>query len=243
MGEVPLLNEVGQYISEQPGKQLRPKMVLLAAKACGHYKPQHMLLAAAVEMLHNASLLHDDVVDESDSRRGRDSIRHRWSNQVAVLCGDYYLAQVMGMLQKVNDNECTDIFNRTVATMCMGELIQLKNVDQGHPDLDTYLKVIGSKTASLMATCCELGARNLDTAQNPEQQWFRDFGYHYGLAFQIRDDLHDTEDLHEMGLPQGISPNDLIQEHIELAKQALSPLPDSDYKEQLISMLNPSDKQ
>ena len=97
----PLLHDVEEYLAQIPGKQLRPLILLLSAKACNTLTHSHILLATAIELLHNATLMHDDVVDESDTRRGHESVRHRWSNQVAVLCGDYYLSQVMSILHEV----------------------------------------------------------------------------------------------------------------------------------------------
>ena len=113
----PLLDEVEEYLCHHQGKRLRPLLVLLAAKACGTLSPQHVLVATAMELLHNATLMHDDVVDESDRRRGDDSVRKRWSNQVAVLCGDFYLSQVMELLHRVGDKEASRLVADTVATM------------------------------------------------------------------------------------------------------------------------------
>lgn len=237
---VELLQQVVAYLGEFPGKQLRPLLVLLSAKACQHLTVDHVKLATAVEMLHNASLMHDDVVDESDSRRNRDSIRHHWSNQVAVLCGDYFLAQVMSILQEVDNKQASEILSQTVAVMCQGELMQLASIHKEIKE-SSYINIIGSKTASLMSTCCEFGTFGANSAQHPEYvDALRKFGYHYGIAFQIRDDINDFDNDHDVALPQGASAQSLIDEHVALAQEAISCLPDTDAKQILLALLLPS---
>jgi octaprenyl-diphosphate synthase len=237
---VPLLKEVEEYLDQFQGKQLRPLLVLLSAYACGTVSNKHILAATVVELLHNATLMHDDVVDESSMRRGHDSVRHRWGNQVAVLCGDYYLAQAMDALHQIQDDAATDIVNSTVVTLCEGELKQLAHA--GHElDEATYLDIIGSKTASLLSACCELGACSLvaDTP-SPYRQAMRDFGYHYGLAFQIRDDMHDIDSRHDATLLASINPLPIIDHHIQQATNALNALPDTPARQALLSLLLPS---
>lgn len=237
----PLLQEVEKYLAHIPGKQIRPLLLLLTAKACGHPSRRHILLATAVEMLHNATLMHDDVVDETDTRRGHDSIRHRWGNQVAVLCGDYYLSQVMTILHRVGYNEITKQVAHTVATMCTGELKQLSIASKKNTTKDTYIDIIGSKTASLMALCCKLGA--MQTTQASNETYLKamyEFGYHYGLIFQIRDDALDTQNPHDIGFPDGFQPQNEIDKHSTLARQALDTLPQSDARNALGSLLLPT---
>lgn len=234
----PLLDEVEDYLSQHPGKRLRPLMVLLSAQACGHLLPHHVLVATAMEMLHNATLMHDDVVDESDSRRGGDSVRKRWSNQVAVLCGDFYLSQVMELLYRVGDKEASRLVANTVATMSRGELQQLYWTAEHGVTQEIYMEVIGCKTASLMATCCELGAMSLTDATAPYRQALHDFGYNYGLAFQMLDDLADDQTIHDIHMPGSSSPQELIAHHRQLATEALLTLPLSPAREALESMLN-----
>lgn len=241
-GSVPLLDQVETYIAQKPGKQLRPLLLLLSARACNTLTPSHVQLAAAMELLHNATLMHDDVVDESDTRRGQDSVRHHWSNQVAVLCGDYYLAQVMLILQKVGRPEVTSRVTQTVATMCQGELKQLGLVSQENISTDNYLNVIGSKTASLMALCCELGAMNLadDYSDNSMCGTMHDFGYNYGITFQIRDDVLDSLSPHDISFPTAFNPQDMIEKYTERANRALLNLSPSRAKEALSKLLLPS---
>ncbi|MBO4599238.1 MAG: polyprenyl synthetase family protein [Bacteroidales bacterium] len=237
---VPLLDEVEDYLRQYPGKQLRPLLVLLAAKACNTFSTNHITIATIVELLHNATLMHDDVVDESANRRGHDSVCHRWSNQVAVLCGDYYLAQVMASLHQMDDDTVTDIINSTVCTMCEGELKQLANSNR-QLDEACYIDIIGSKTASLIATCCELGAYTSDSSTpSPYRQALHDFGYHYGIVFQMRDDMYDIDTHHDATLLRDCDPLQLVDRHTRLAAEALQHLPDSPAKQSLLSLLLPS---
>ena len=243
---VPLLHDVEEYLALIPGKQLRPLLLLLSAQACGHLSHKHILLATAMELLHNATLMHDDVVDESDTRRGHPSVRHRWSNQVAVLCGDYYLAQVMAILHQIGDSEVSGLVARTVATMSQGELQQLDTLTHNTVTLDEYISIIGSKTASLMALCCELGAMPQTTSSgNDYRKDMHDFGYHYGLVFQIRDDIHDAanstpDNGHDICFPKGIKPESLIEKHSLMARQSLDKLPLSVARDTLGKLLLPS---
>lgn len=235
---VPLLCEVEDYLAGHPGKQLRPLLVLLSAQACGSMANGHIVLATVVELLHNATLMHDDVVDESDNRRGHDSVRHRWGNQVAVLCGDYYLAEAMSALHWVNDKTITDIVNRTVRTMCEGELKQLASANKPL-DEETYIDIIGCKTASLMSACCALGACHIHEPQPilENMMALKDFGYHYGIVYQIRDDMHDSDARHDATLQSAVDPQRLINHHTQLATDALRPIPDSPAKQALLSLL------
>ena len=236
LGEATILNEVSSHLAAHPGKMLRPLLVLLSAKACGTLNDKHILLATAMEMLHNATLMHDDVVDESDTRRGNRSVRGQWGNQVAVLCGDYYLSQTMQLLQQVGDPKATALVAETVSLMTQGELMQLaatRNSQQTTANsqqttLDEYLKVIGLKTASLMACCCQLGGME------------RDFGYHYGMLFQMRDDLGSLDPRHDIAIPDNTNPQTLIADHTRLASEALDALPHSEARETLRSLLLPS---
>ena len=237
---VPLLGEVEAYLGQHPGKQLRPLLVLLAAKACNTLTNHHIVIATIVEMLHNATLMHDDVVDESPLRRGHDSVRHRWGNQVAVLCGDYYLAQAMDALHQVQDDEVTHIVNRTVVTLCEGELKQLAHAGQ-ELDEANYLDIIGSKTAALFAACCELGAcGNGGSIPLSYRKAMRDFGYYYGLVFQMRDDMLDTDSRHDATLQAATDLKQLIDLHTQLAHNALVQLPDSSAREAMASLLLPT---
>lgn len=181
-----LLAQLEQHITARMGKMLRPQLLLLAADTLGQADtPRTTLLAVAVEMLHNASLLHDDVVDHDDLRRGQPSANARFGNTAAVLAGDYLLAQVMTILHEVDDRDAALLVNRTVTIMVQAELLQLQTINSASliPDSSTYLRIIDGKTASLFACACALG--------NP---LYYNFGLHYGRLFQLRDDIADHED-------------------------------------------------
>ena len=190
------LQSVLEHVTSRTGKMLRPRLTLLAAATLGdeHLNSRRtLMLATAVEMLHNASLLHDDVIDRADTRRGQPSVNARWGNATAVLVGDWLLAQIMRLLDEVDDRSATRLVNRTVIEMVEAELLQ-QTVETFHETSlphdetalpitpDTYLKIIDGKTARLFATACALG--------NP---LYEDFGLHYGRLFQMRDDIADGE--------------------------------------------------
>lgn len=183
------LPSVIDHITSRKGKMLRPRLTLIAAATLGdeHLDERRtLLLATAVEMLHNASLLHDDVIDTADTRRGQPSVNARWGNATAVLVGDWLLAQIMRLLDEVDDRSATRLVNRTVIEMVEAELLQQQVHTTHETPLPltpaTYLKIVDGKTARLFATACALG--------NP---LYEDFGLHYGRLFQMRDDITDGE--------------------------------------------------
>ncbi|MBR4774157.1 MAG: polyprenyl synthetase family protein [Bacteroidales bacterium] len=183
-GDSTLLKQVEHYATRRNGKMLRPRMLLAAAATLGHecfHSRRTLLLATCVEMLHNASLLHDDVIDHADTRRGQPSVNAHWSNGVAVLVGDYCLAQIMQLLDEVDDREATRLINRTVIDMVEAELLA-QELPAEQITQNTYLHIIDGKTARLFATACTLG--------NPA---YEDYGLHYGRLFQLRDDQADGE--------------------------------------------------
>jgi len=182
------LHAVLEHITARNGKMLRPRLTLLAASTLGdeHLNSRRtLLLATAVEMLHNASLLHDDVIDRADTRRGQPSVNAHWGNATAVLVGDWLLAQIMRLLDEVDDRNATRLVNSTVIEMVEAELLQQKSNNLStyqRINVSTYLHIIDGKTARLFATACALG--------NPQ---YEDFGLHYGRLFQMRDDIADGE--------------------------------------------------
>lgn len=188
-GEGDLLRQVEDYTAGRTGKMLRPRMLLAAAATLGNDRlasRRTLLLAVAVEMLHNASLLHDDVIDHDLTRRGQPSVNARWNNSIAVLVGDYHLVSIMQLLSEIGDSDITRCFIDTVKTMVEAELLQQQVASRQLPtdnnQLSTYLRIIDGKTANLFALAAELG--------NPA---CRDYGLHYGRLFQLRDDLSDDE--------------------------------------------------
>ena len=184
-GRGDLLHQVESHLAARQGKMLRPRLTLLAAATLGddHLAAHRtLLLATAVEMLHNASLLHDDVIDRADSRRGQPSVNHLWNSRVAILVGDYHLAMLMRLLDEVDDPDAARRINDTVLAMVEGELLQQEILAGRQLTADSYLRIIDGKTARLFATACALG--------NPE---YEQYGLHYGRLFQLRDDLADGE--------------------------------------------------
>ena len=184
-GHLPLLREVEDYVTSHDGKMLRPRLTLLAAAERGeaHFDSRRTLLAATcVEMLHKVSLLHDDVIDKAETRRATASVNARWGNGVAVLVGDYLLAQIMQLLDEIDDSAAARRINSTVTAMVEAELLNQQVIGGEALTRDTYLAIIDGKTARLFATAAALG--------NPD---YEDFGLHYGRLFQLRDDQADGE--------------------------------------------------
>jgi octaprenyl-diphosphate synthase len=188
--KIPLVDLVATYLIKRKGKRVRPILVLLSAELCGGVNEQSYRGAALVEILHTATLIHDDVVDESDTRRGFASINAIWKNKIAVLMGDYLLAKGLLLCLENNDFHFLKITSSAVRRMSEGEIHQIQKSRQLDTDEETYLKIIGDKTASLLSTCCEIGAASA-TADVSKQLQLRTYGENVGIAFQIRDDLLD----------------------------------------------------
>jgi octaprenyl-diphosphate synthase len=188
--KVGLIDLIARYIIRQKGKRVRPILVLLSAKACGGITERTYRGATLVEILHTATLIHDDVVDGADTRRGLASINAVWKNKVAVLMGDYLLAR--GLLLSLEQNEYAFLHATSTAVkrMSEGELLQIQKSRQLDIDEATYFTIIGNKTASLFSTCTEIGA--VSATDDPGlRRILKEFGEHVGMAFQIRDDLLD----------------------------------------------------
>ncbi|GAB2698250.1 polyprenyl synthetase family protein [Mucilaginibacter koreensis] len=199
---VPLLDRITHYIVKRKGKQIRPMFVFFAASLCGGITEATHRGAALVELLHTATLVHDDVVDNSYQRRGFFSINALWKNKIAVLVGDFLLAKGMDLSLANNDFQLLRIVNEAVKQMSEGELLQIEKVrrmDIGEP---VYYEVIRQKTASLIASCCASGASSAG-ADDATVEKMRLFGEKIGIAFQIKDDMFDfgTDDV---GKPLGI---------------------------------------
>lgn len=199
---VPLLDRVTHYIIKRKGKQIRPMFVFFSASVCGGINEATYRGAALVELLHTASLVHDDVVDNSYERRGFFSINALWKNKIAVLVGDFLLAK--GLLLSVNneDFKLLKIVSDAVKQMSEGELMQMEKARRLDIDEKVYYEVIRQKTASLIASCCACGAASAGASEDVIEQ-MRLFGEKVGIAFQIKDDLFDfgTDDV---GKPLGI---------------------------------------
>lgn len=185
-----LVDTIARYIVKQKGKRIRPIVVFLTAKACGAVNESTFRGATLVEILHTATLVHDDVVDDSDTRRGLASINAVWKNKIAVLMGDYLLSTGLMLSLKHNDVYFLKTVSDSVRRMSEGEILQIQKSRELDIDETTYLKIISNKTASLLSTCSEIGAAS--TTDDPEQRrLMKDFGENVGMAFQIRDDILD----------------------------------------------------
>jgi octaprenyl-diphosphate synthase len=188
--KVALIDLITKYILKQKGKKIRPILVLLSAKMCGEINSRTYIAANLVELLHTATLIHDDVVDEAGSRRGIPSINAVWKNKVAVLIGDYLLSKGLLISLENNEYDFLQVTSEAVRRMSEGELLQIQKARNFDGTEETYFKVISDKTASLIKTCCKLGA--LSTAKdNSDVEMLGAFGENIGIAFQLRDDILD----------------------------------------------------
>lgn len=188
--KIGLVDLVAKYIIRQKGKKVRPILVLLSAEACGGINDKTYRGATLVEILHTATLIHDDVIDDADTRRGLASINAVWKNKIAVLMGDYLLARGLLLSLDSDDFKFLKITSTSVRRMSEGEIHQIQKSRKLDMDEETYLRIIGDKTASLLSTCCEIGASS--ASGDPEKQrLLKVYGENVGLAFQIRDDLLD----------------------------------------------------
>jgi octaprenyl-diphosphate synthase len=185
-----LIGTIGEHVLSSGGKRLRPALLFLAAELCGYAGPRRVQVAAAVELLHTASLLHDDVVDLGEVRRGRPSANAIWGNSRAVLVGDFCLARASGMIVEDGDLEILRIFANTIGLMAEGELLQLQHSFDSSVTEAHYYSVIDRKSAALLAAACEAGAI-LGGVTRPERRCLAEFGREMGLAFQLRDDALD----------------------------------------------------
>jgi octaprenyl-diphosphate synthase len=209
--QTPLLDRIMKYIIKRKGKQLRPMFVFLSAKLHGTVNESTYRAAALVELLHTATLVHDDVVDESLERRGFLSINAVWKNKIAVLVGDYLLSKGLLLSTGAGDFRHLDILSDAVRQMSEGELLQIEKARNLNLDEEVYFEIIRSKTASLLSSACAVGAWS---TTNDEQitEKMKIFGEKTGIAFQIKDDLFDYGN-EDIGKPTG---NDLKEKKLTL---------------------------
>jgi len=197
-----LLDRIMNYIVKRKGKQMRPMFVFLSAGTCGNINESTYRGAALIELLHTATLVHDDVVDDANYRRGFFSINALWKNKVAVLVGDFLLSRGLILSVENKDFNLLSIVSKAVKEMSEGELLQMEKSRQLDITEDVYFQIIRQKTASLIASCCAVGASSSGADENVVEK-MREFGEKIGMAFQIKDDLFDYgED--EIGKPLGI---------------------------------------
>ena len=200
---VPLLDKIMHYIIKRKGKQMRPMFVFLSAKLFGNINESSYSAASLIELLHTATLVHDDVIDESNFRRGFFSINALWKNKIAVLVGDFLLSR--GLLLAVEKNEFSllKIMSKAVKDMSEGELMQIEKTRKLNITEDEYFEIIKKKTAALISACCESGASSSNTSDE-NIKTMRDFGEKAGIAFQIKDDLFDYTQSTLIGKPTGL---------------------------------------
>ena len=195
-----LLNEALEYVHSKRGKQLRPILVLLSAGICRGITSKSIQIATSLELMHTASLIHDDVVDASPMRRGEKALHEQWSNKIAILVGDYLLAKVIGLLSEIRNTSILSIVSDVGAALSSGELIQLHDGESMWISEEQYLRVIQHKTAHLFAACCQAGAVS-SGATTKQSHALRNFGMYLGLCFQLKDDVFDFSDIEDLGKP------------------------------------------
>lgn len=194
------LAEVLDYIHSKRGKQLRPIMVLLSAALCRGVTDKTLQTAVALELMHTASLIHDDVVDNSPMRRGSESVHAQWTNKIAVLVGDYILTRVIHILAELRNTTILNIVSNMGAALTSGELLQLHSGQSMWISEEQYNKVIEQKTACLFAACSEAGAASTGATMR-QMTAMKQFGLHLGMCFQLKDDVLDYSDIEDIGKP------------------------------------------
>jgi octaprenyl-diphosphate synthase len=201
--DIPLIAEVGRYVRESGGKRIRPALLLLSCRACGYRGEGAIPLAAAVEFIHSATLLHDDVVDEAEERRGRPSVNRRWGNGLAVLLGDLLYATSIRMALSQDDVRVLRVLSEATLQMVEGELLEIQHCANLNVTPEDHIDVIRRKTASLFAACLRIGAI-LGEARAPQERALARYGTNLGICFQMVDDLLDlTADQRRLGKPVG----------------------------------------
>ena len=210
--DMPLLGDVLDFLYRTKGKQIRPMFVLLSAKMTGEINEFSQLAACSVEMLHTATLVHDDVVDESYERRGTFSVKALWKNKIAVLTGDYILAKWLLLLLENKKYNFLHLISRAVKDMSEGEALQLEKSRKLDIDDDDYFEIIRKKTASLIATSMSIGAASITDNEVINEKMYQ-IGQDAGIAFQIKDDIFDYQEKGSIGKPTG---NDIKERKITL---------------------------
>ena len=213
LSDVPLLNRITHYIIKRKGKQMRPMLIFLCSKllSSGNVNEKVYRGAAVIELIHTATLIHDDVVDESNKRRGFFSINAIWKNKIAVLVGDFLLSKGMLLCIDNKDYDILDVISESVKQMSEGELLQIEKAKKLDIDEETYFEIIKKKTASLISSCCKIAAVSVNSSSS-EIKKIAKIGMHIGIAFQIKDDLFDYGKK-TIGKPRGI---DIKQKKITL---------------------------
>lgn len=201
--DVALLDIILKYLHKQKGKQMRPMFVMLASRIYGGITPATYRAASLIELLHTATLVHDDVVDDANERRGLFSLNALWKNKVSVLAGDFLLSKGLMLSLENDDFELLKIVSKATKEMSEGELLQIEKARRLDITEEVYFEIIRKKTASLIASCCAVGAASTGASKEEvEKMWL--FGEKVGLAFQIKDDIFDFKKSGDIGKPKGI---------------------------------------
>ena len=207
-----LLSQVLEHIRSRGGKRMRPMLILLIAKNYGGITSVTQHSAVGLELLHTASLVHDDVVDESKERRGQASVNAEYNNKVAVLVGDYVLSTALLNVALTNNTHIVQSLAELGRTLSNGEILQLSNIQNSEFSEEVYYEVIKMKTAALFEACCEIGAMSANATEEDLEK-AKSFGRNLGIIFQIRDDIFDYYDSKEIGKPTG---NDMTEGKLTL---------------------------
>jgi octaprenyl-diphosphate synthase len=201
--QMPLLDKITGFILKRKGKQIRPMLVFLSAEICGGASERSYRAASLIELLHTATLVHDDVVDDSNERRGFFSLNALWKNKISVLVGDYLLSRGLILSLDNNDFDLLKTVSESVREMSEGELLQIEKARKLDIKESIYFEIIRKKTATLIAACCTSGALSAGADQETASK-LNQFGTNVGIAFQIKDDLFDYETRNATGKPHGI---------------------------------------
>lgn len=234
----PFVKDLLSHISRFRGKRLRPILVLLTAQAAGEVRPEHTVLAAVTEMIHTATLVHDDILDEAEIRRHVATINNRWNNETSVLLGDYLFTHAFHLAASLDTTLACRLIGASTNKVCVGELMQIH--ERGNLELteEQYLRIVDGKTAELCALCGELGAHYAGANESVSQS-LREYGRSLGIAFQIADDLLDvtgTED--ETGKTLG---SDVIKQKLTLPVIRLMESASDEGREQIVSWIEQGD--
>jgi len=233
-----ILNSASMHALGSPGKRLRTALTLLSGNMKTYRFDKLLPLSVAFEMVHLATLIHDDIVDNAKTRRGNPTVNALWGDNIAILLGDYYFAKTAGLIADINDNRIDHLFSDTVATVCEGTILEIMTAGRIDLTLETYFEKISHKTACLIAACCKGGAI-VSQASDEEITLLNEYGQNLGIAFQIIDDVLDyTQDQSTIGKPAG---NDLRQGMVTLPLiYALQEQPHNGRYQQVHGLINGS---
>lgn len=232
------IDDIIKYILEKRGKKIRPILTFLAAKISGGITSQTIRCALILELLHTASLVHDDVIDESDKRRGRKTLNRIWGNDTAVLFGDYLYGKCLELIETQSDFNLLPKFAKIGSELPLGELLQKQVAEGIDYSEETYYKVIGKKTAAMMEASAELGAISSGATKEVVNS-LKNFGFYMGLAFQVRDDILDFSPEFNTGKPYG---NDIKEKKKTLPLIYLLDASNEEERKEILKFVNQDDK-